>query len=176
VLAVAGGAWLTLYAGVTSDQPFAAGHQACLVALIGVSAALAVGRLVDALVARPRIAASARRGWPGLVIGVVAGCALGAWYGSRAGLPSHGHHPAVIYAGRELMSGGKGALIALVAAGVAVVVDLGIDAGMTTLSGDRPAGAARRPAPWPARLVVAGVLPVLVAAPAAYVVSRVVLT
>jgi hypothetical protein len=175
VLAVAGGAWLTLYAGGTGDKPLPAGHQGCLAALLGVTVALGLGRLVDVLWSGPRLAASSRRGWLGLVVGVAAGCAVGAWYGGQAGPPS-GASGAVTYAGRELMSGGKGALIALVAAGVAAVVDVGIDAGMTTLAGDRPDGASRRPAPWPARLVVLAVLPILAAAPAAYVVARVVLT
>jgi hypothetical protein len=68
--------------------------------------------------------------------------------------------------------------IALAAAVVAAVIDLGIDAGLATLDNDRPAagGPLPRPAPWPARLLVVALLPVLLAAPPAYVVARVVLT
>lgn len=175
VLSVAGGAWLTLHAGVIGDKSLVAGHQACVAGLLGVAGALGVGRLVDAVRCRPQVSSSVRRGWPGLVVGLAAGAALGAWYGAQAGLPLGGN-TAVIYSARQAMSGGKGALIALVAAGVAALVDLGIEAGMTNLAGDRPAGAPRRAVPWPARLVVAAVLPVLVAAPGAYVVARVVLT
>jgi hypothetical protein len=175
VIAVAGGAWLILDAGVTRSRPFLAGHQACVAALLGVTAALGLGRLADVLWSRPRLFPTGRRGLPGLVVGIGAAAGVGAWYGAQAGLPAHATNPVVIYAGRELMSGGKGALIAVVAGLVAATVDVGIDAGMTTLAGDRPTGASRRAAPWPARLAVVAMLPILAAAPAAYVAARVVL-
>ena len=82
-------------------------------------------------------------------------------------------------AGRRLGShaGGKGAVIDLgIAAGVAAVVDVVIDAGMTSPVGGRARCPPASAAPWPARLVVAAVLPVLVAAPAAYAIARAVLT
>ena len=142
--------------------------------LLGVAAVLGVGRLVDAVLPVPALSGSRRRGLPGLVGGLAAAGLLGAYYGSHGGA----------------LTRGTSALIALGSAAVAAVTDLGIDAGLATLSGDPPPGAAsfgatvgaaepvpaRKPAPWPARLVVVGVLPVLIAAPAAYAIARAVLT
>jgi hypothetical protein len=163
VLAVAGGAYLTLRAGI-------GGQQAATAGLLGVAAVLGIGRLVDALVPRPALSGSRRRGLPGLVVGLASAGLLGAYYGSHGGP----------------LTSGKAALVALGAAVVAAVTDLGIDAGLATLGGDPPPGAAsvgttgpvppRKRAPWPARLVVLAVLPVLISAPPAYAIARAVLT
>lgn len=175
VLSVAGGGYLTLRAGLNGEQSAFAGGHAATAALVGVAAVLGVGRLVDAVRARPSLSGSGNRGLPGLVLGLGAAAGAGAWYGAQASTSWDGGP--VITRGGSL--GGGGALwIALVAAAVAAVIDLGIDAGLATLDDDRPAvpGPAFRPAPWPARLGVVALLPVLVAAPPAYVVARVVLT
>jgi hypothetical protein len=163
VLAVAGGAYLTLRAGVGGEQAATAG-------LLGVASVLGVGRLVDTVVPMPALSGSRRRGLPGLVVGLATAGLLGAYYGTHGG-PLTPH---------------KALLVALGAAAVAAVTDLGIDAGLATLGGDPPPGSAavggispvpaRSPAPWPARLVVVAVLPVLVSAPAAYAIARAVLT
>jgi hypothetical protein len=165
VLGVGGGAYLTLRAGLNGEQPLADGRQAATAALLGVATVLGVGRLLDAVWARPALSGSRRRGLPGLVVGLAAAAGVGAWYGSQSA-PSLVHGPGTI-------TGTKALLIALVAAAVAATVDVGIDAGLASLAKDGPA---RRPVPWPARLGVATLLPVLVAAPPAYVVARVVLT
>ncbi|MDX6253852.1 MAG: hypothetical protein QOJ11_186 [Frankiales bacterium] len=169
VLAVAGGAYLTLRAGLNGEQPLTDGRQAATAALLGVATVLGVGRLVDAAWARPALSGSLRRGLPGLVAGLGAAAAVGAWYGSQR-WTTHGDG---LFPGAGFITGPKVLLVALVAAAVAAAVDLGIDAGLATLAKDGPD---RRPAPWPARLGVATLLPVLVAAPPAYVVARIVLT
>ena len=176
VLAVGGGGYLTLRAGLNGEQSAFAGGHAATAALLGVAAVLGVGRLVDAFSARPALSGSRDRGLPGLVLGLAAAAGVGAWYGAQASL-AWTENPAVITRGNQLGSSG-GLWIALVAAAVAAVIDLGIDAGLATLDDDRPAeGApAPRPAPWPARLIVVALLPMLAAAPPAYVVARVVLT
>ena len=81
VLAVAGGAYLTLRAGI-------GGQQAATAALLGVAAVLGIGRLVDAVLPVPALSGSRRRGLPGLVVGMAAAGALGAYYGSH-GRPAH---------------------------------------------------------------------------------------
>jgi hypothetical protein len=173
VLAVAGGSWLTLRAGLNGEQSAFAGGHATTAALLGVAAVLGVGRLADAFWARPALSGSGNRGVPGLVLGLAAAAGAGLWYGAGAARPDN---PAVISTG-ALPTGGA-VWIALAAAVVAAVIDLGIDAGLATLDNDRPAagGPLPRPAPWPARLLVVALLPVLLAAPPAYVVARVVLT
>jgi hypothetical protein len=175
VLAVAGGTYLTLRAGLNGEQSAVAGGHATTAALLGVAVVLGVGRLVDAFWARPALSGSGNRGLPGLVLGLAAAAGAGAWYGAEAAIA--GDSGPVISRGGSLGTGGA-LWIALVAAAVAAVIDLGIDAGLVTLDRDRPTGSgpAPRPAPWPARLVVVAMLPVLVAAPPAYVVARVVLT
>jgi hypothetical protein len=171
VLAVSGGAYLTLRAGLNGEQSAFAGGHAATAALLGVATVLGVGRLVDAFWARPALSASRDRGLPGLVLGLAAAAGVGAWYGSQAAQSPN------VSPGGPLSSSGA-MWIALVAAAVAAVIDAGIDAGLATLDRDRPSSGAPapRPAPWPARLVVVAMLPILVAAPPAYVVARVVLT
>ena len=161
VLAVAGGAYLTLRAGVD-------GERAARAALLGVAVVLGVGRVLDAVLPRPRLLGAGRRGWPGLVAGLAAATGVGALYGHYAA----DHTSKLILAAGSSITVGKSALIALVAALVAAAADLGIEVGLSTLKADPP----RRRAPWPARLVVAAVLPILLAAPPAYVVARVVLS
>jgi hypothetical protein len=163
VLAVAGGAYLTLRADI-------GGQQAATAALLGVASVLGVGRLVDALLPRPALSGSHRRGLPGLVVGLATAGLLAGYYGSHGGP----------------LTSQKAVLVALGAAAVAAVTDLGIDAGLATLGGDPPPGSAavggaspvpaRKRAPWPARLVVVAVLPVLISAPPAYAIARAVLT
>ena len=148
VLAVSGAAYLTLRAGTD-------GIDATTVALLGVMAMLGIGRVVDAVAPLPTIAGARRRGLPGLIAGLVVALVVGAFYGSRGGTVSTAH----------------AALIALVSAAVAAVTDLGVELGFTTLY-EVP----RRPDPWLARLGVGTLLPILVAAPAAYVTARVVLS
>ena len=102
------------------------GQQAATAGLLGVASVLGVGRLVDAVLPRPALSGSRRRGLPGLVLGLTTAGLLGAYYGSHGGpLTSH-----------------KAVLVALGAAAVAAVTDLGIDAGLATLGGDPPPGSA----------------------------------
>jgi hypothetical protein len=163
VLAVSGGAYLTLRQ--------AGGGQPVAAALIGVAAVLGVGRLVDAFVPLPALPGIRRRGYAGLAAGLVAAAGLSAWYGASVALhPPKGD--GLFYATGLHLTAGKAALIALAAAGVAAVTDLAIEAGLGTLRADPP----RRRAPWPARLVVVTALPILLAAPPAYVVAKAVLT
>jgi hypothetical protein len=125
------------------------GRAATVAALLGVAAAVLVGRALDGLVARPSLAAGAGRGLPGAVAGLVAAALAGAAYGAVAG---------------DLTAGG-GFAIAAVAAVVAVAVDLGV------ASSARTAGPGGAPPVWAgAALTVAA--PLLLSAAPAYVVAR----
>ena len=177
VLAVAGGAYLTLAAGLDGEQTLSAGKHAAAAALLGVATVLAVGRLVDAVLPLPKVPGSRRRGGAGLLLGLAAAAGVGAWYGSQ--VSPFRANPTVITSASSSLTTGKALWVALVAAAVAAVVDLGIDAGLGALPADPPPVALPGPrprAPWPARLGVAALLPVLIAAPPAYVIARVVLT
>jgi hypothetical protein len=175
VVAVAGGAYLTLRAGIGGHVGTTAGRQATAVTLLGVATVLGVGRLVDAWFPVPALTGSRRRGLTGLVLGLTVAAGIGALYGSQVAGSVHG---AQLVAAAQRLTAGKGALVALAAAAVAGLSEVGIEAGFATLGADQPAGGSGggRRAPWPARLVVVAVLPVLIAAPAGYVVARVVLT
>jgi hypothetical protein len=148
VLALGGGAFITLRASGN-------GENAVSVALLGVVAVLGVGRTMDAVAPEPSLAGLSRRGVPGLVAGLASALVVGTFYGAQL----------------VAMTVGQGIAIAFVAAAVAAATDIGLEVGLGTL-GSEPG---RRSAPWPARLAVAATLPILLAAPATYVVARVVL-
>lgn len=132
------------------------GRQATAVALVSVGAALLAGRLVDAALARPAVSASGRRGLPGAVVSLAAGIGAGAGYSGTT----------------HVLTSATGVTVAAVAAVLAVCTDLGVDLGLTTMGGERRRG---RGAAW-ARLAVAAVLPVLLAAAPAYAMVRVTLS
>jgi hypothetical protein len=112
-----------------------------------VAAATVSRRVVDAVGSRPALRAGAGRGWPGLIVSVAAGAAVG-WYvgATRAGLDAR-----------------QGALIGLAGSLAAAVVDLGIGVGSLHLADARQRSAI-------APLVV--MLPLVVAAPVGYGVLR----
>jgi hypothetical protein len=88
------------------------GTQAVLVCLAAAGVALVIARLTDALFAKPRIAPQVPRGAAGIVLGAMVGTLGAAALGSVLVLP---FNPA------------KGAILGLVAAGAAVLVDLAVN-------------------------------------------------
>lgn len=130
------------------------GGGALAATVAGAGAALVAARLVDAVLSRPRAVPGGRRGWPGLLGGAAAAFAAGlAVARYPAGLPAR---PAW-----EL---------ALIAGGVALAVELVFDAGAVSLlaGDDERRAAAVAPA--------LALLPLALAAPAAYVAARILLT
>jgi hypothetical protein len=101
------------------------GTQAILVCLAAAGVALVIARLTDAVFAKPRIAPQVPRGAAGIILGAMLGTLGAGALGSVLVLP---FNPA------------KGALLGLVAAGLAGLVDLGVnytEAGRT-MAGDVP--------------------------------------
>jgi hypothetical protein len=88
------------------------GTQAVLVCLAAGGVALVIARLTDAVFARPRIAPQVPRGATGIILGAMVGTLGAAALGSVLVLP---FNPA------------KGAILGLVAAGAAVLVDLAVN-------------------------------------------------
>lgn len=88
------------------------GTQASLVCLASAGVSLVVARLTDAFFAKPRIAPQVPRGAAGIILGAMVGTLAAAGLGSVLVIP---FDPA------------KGAVLGLVAAGFAAVVDLGVD-------------------------------------------------
>lgn len=124
-----------------------AGVAAAAAICFATAAATAVRRLVDALVARPALRAGSQRGWPGLIVSVLAGTAAAGYVG----------------AARGDLGARTGSLIGLGVALAAAVVDLGIGIGSRHLGAGR-----QRSAIAP----LAVLLPLVVAAPVGYGVAR----
>lgn len=101
------------------------GTQAVLVCLAAAGLALAIARLADAVFPKPRIAPQVPRGASGVIAGAMLGTLGAAVLGSVLVLP---------------FTPGKGAVLGLVAAGAAVLVDLAVnfsEAGRT-MAGEAP--------------------------------------
>jgi hypothetical protein len=88
------------------------GTQAVLVSLAAAGVSVVVARLTDAVFAKPRIAPAVPRGAAGIVLGAMLGTLAAAGLGSVLVLP---------------FTPAKGAVLGLVAAGLAVLVDLAVN-------------------------------------------------
>ena len=127
------------------------GDKAVAAALLGVGAALVIGRLVDVVLPRPAAAPGSRRGVAGVVVGLGAAVLVGWGYG-----------------GHEHVLGSDGGLrLAVFTALLAVVADLAVDAVLTAVP--------RAPRSRFALPALGFLLPVVVSAPAAYVTGRILL-
>jgi hypothetical protein len=101
------------------------GTQVIGVCLAAAAVALLVARVTDAVFARPRIAAQVPRGATGIIVGAMLGTLAAAGLGSVLVLP---------------FTPAKGAVLGLIAAGLAVLLDLAVDyteAGRS-MAGDAP--------------------------------------
>jgi len=101
------------------------GTQAVLICLAAAGVGLVVARLVDAIFDKPRLAPQVPRGAAGVILGAMAGTLTAAALGSVLVLP---------------FTPGKGAIIGLIAAGLAVLVDLGVNYGEAgrSMAGEAP--------------------------------------
>lgn len=129
------------------------GREAVVSALIGAGSALLVARLVDVGLARPPVVFGCTRGWPGVLIGMLAAAGAGYAYG--------GYAPAV--------SATTGLALAAATAALALAADLAVDLGRGALAG---VGYERQLA---ALTPLTALLPLAVACPAAYLAGRVIL-
>ncbi len=127
------------------------GDKAVAAALLGVGAALVVGRLVDNVLPRPAAAPGSRRGVGGVLAALGVAALVGWGYG--------GHE--------QTLGSGHGLRLALMTALLAVVADLAVDAVLS----DVP----RAPRSRSALPALGVLLPVVVSAPAAYVTGRILL-
>jgi hypothetical protein len=137
--------------------PEGGGAKADACALLGIGAALAVARLFDLVVASPAAFPGSRRGAVGIIAGVAAAVAVGAVYGSATGPMSTGG-----------LGTGSGLRIAVIAALVALIADVAVDAVLTQAP---PPDERRLSALTPLGVL----LPVVLAAPVAYVTGRILL-
>src|SRR4051794_7754168 len=128
------------------------GDAADIAALLGAGIALAAARLVDLALPRPSILRGSRRGVTGLVVGLALAAITGYLYGS----------------GADVISGDHGFRIALVAAMLALIADLAIDAVLTAA----PPAFTRAASALPP---LGMLLPVSMAGPAVYVAGRILL-
>ena len=124
------------------------GTQTVLVCLAAAGVAVFVARLTDAVFAKPRLAPQVPRGAAGIVVGAMLGTLGAAVLGSWLVLP---------------FNPGKGAILGLVTAGVAVLVDLAVNYAETSrnMAGDAPTF-------WLARHMQGPLGAFALAAPAAY--------
>jgi hypothetical protein len=101
------------------------GTQTVLVCLAAAGVAVFVARLTDAIFAKPRLAPQVPRGATGIILGAMVGTLAAAVLGNILVLP---FNPA------------KGAILGLVTAGVAVLVDLAVNYAETSrnMAGDAP--------------------------------------
>lgn len=128
------------------------GDVADAAALLGAGVALGVARLADVALPRPSAVPGSRRGVVGLVLGFGFAVLVGWAYGS-----SH-----------DVLGAGRGVRLALVAAVIALVADLAVDG---VLRGAPPKDERARSGVPPLGIL----LPVVLAAPAAYVAGRILL-
>jgi hypothetical protein len=124
------------------------GTQAVVVCLAAVAVALVVARLTDAIFPKPRIAPQVARGATGVVLGAMLGTLTAAALGSVLVLP---------------FTPAKGALLGLIVAGTAVLLDLAVN---FTEAGRSLAGAA--PMFWLARHMQGPLGAFALASPVAY--------
>ena len=132
------------------------GTQTVVVCAAAAGVALLVARLTDAVLPKPRIAPQVPRGATGVVLGAMLGTIAAAALGSVLVAP---------------FTPGKGALIGLIAAVVANLVDLAVNFGEAgrTLAGDAPTF-------WVARHMQGPLGAFALVAPAAYLVTHWLLT
>src|SRR3954453_1825034 len=128
------------------------GAQADPAALLGAGVALAVARLTDLALPRPAPLPGSRRGVVGLVVALPAALAVGWGYGTS----------------EAVLGAGSGSRLALVAAVIALVADLAVDA---VLAAAPPTEERARSGVPPLGIL----LPVVLASPAAYVAGRILL-
>jgi hypothetical protein len=128
------------------------GDKAVACSLLGVGAALGVARVFDLVLARPAALPGSRRGGIGLVAGVGAALAVGAAYGSAT----------------DGLGTGVGLRISVIAALLALIADVAVDAVLTQAP---PPDERRLSALTPLGVL----LPVVLAAPVAYVTGRILL-
>ena len=128
------------------------GDKAVVAALLGAGVALALARLVDLVAWRPAAVPGSRRGIAGVGVGLVAASLVGWAYGSTV----------------DALGGGSGLRLGLVAALLALVADLAVDA---VLFAAPPADERARSALPPLGIL----LPVVLAGPASYVAGRILL-
>lgn len=134
-------------AHLLSTRVAPAGVATAAAVCFSTAGATVVRRCVDAVIARPALRAGSGRGWPGLVLSVAAGAAVGAY----------------VVADRSGLEPEIGGLIGLATALAAAAVDLGLGVGSLHLTDSRQLSAV-------APLVV--LLPLVVAAPVGYFVAR----
>jgi hypothetical protein len=127
------------------------GTQAVVVCRTAVAVSLVVARLADAIVPRPRIAPQVARGASGIIAGAMLGTLAAAGLGSVLVLP---------------FTPAKGAILGLVSAGLAVLVDLAVN---FTEAGRSMAGEA--PTFWVARHMQGPLGSFALASPVAYVLT-----
>lgn len=127
------------------------GTQAVLVCLTAAGAGVFIARLTDAIFARPRLAPQVPRGATGIILGAMLGTLAAAALGSVLVLP---------------FNPGKGAILGLVTAGLAVLVDLAVNYAETSrnMAGDAPTF-------WLARHMQGPLGAFALAAPVAYVMA-----
>jgi hypothetical protein len=128
------------------------GTQTVIVSSAGAGVALLVARVTDAIFPKPRIALQVPRGATGVVLGAMLGTLASAGLGSVLVLP---------------FTPAKGAVIGLVAAVIASVVDLAVNFGE---AGRRLAGDA--PTFWVARHMQGPLGAFALTAPAAYALAH----
>lgn len=128
------------------------GAEADVAALLGAGVALAVARLTDLAVPRPAPLPGSRRGIVGIFVGLGAALLVGWAYGDS----------------KAVLGTSSGTRLALVAAVIALVADLAVDA---VLHAAPPVDERARSGVPPLGIL----LPVVLAAPAAYVAGRILL-
>ena len=128
------------------------GEHADAAALLGAGVALAVARCVDVLLARPSVFPGSRRGLIGVIAGAGAAVGVGAAYGH----------------GNSGLGTGVGLRIAIIAALLALLADIAVDAVLTQAP---PPDERRLSALTPLGVL----LPVVLAGPVAYVAGRILL-
>ena len=128
------------------------GTQTVIVSSAGAGVALLVARVTDAIFPKPRIALQVPRGATGVVLGAMLGTLASAWLGSVLVLP---------------FTPANGAVIGLVAAVIATLVDLAVNFGD---AGRRLAGDA--PTFWVARHMQGPLGAFALSAPAAYALAH----
>jgi len=135
---------------VLTRQPV--GTQTVVVCAAGAGVALVVARTVDAIFPKPRIALQVPRGATGVVLGAMLGTLAAAGLGSVLVLP---------------FTPAKGAIVGLIAAVVACLVDLAVNFGQATrrLAGDAPTF-------WVARHMQGPLGAFALTAPAAYALAH----
>ena len=128
------------------------GDVADAAALLGAGVSLGIARLADLALPRPAAVPGSRRGVVGLVLGFGFAVLVGWVYGST----------------QDVLGAGRGIRLALVAAVIALVADLAVDG---VLRGAPPKDERARSGVPPLGIL----LPVVLAAPAAYVAGRILL-